>query len=77
MSQFSEQARFRRHVLPVLTRHGKEIGVRSQEGDENCASIVHLYTMLSNLRLSYTRPPGRTTPELCPEPTLAHGVAFH
>lgn len=54
MSQFSAQTRFRRHVLPVLTRHGKEIGVRSQEGDENCASIIHLYTMLYRICDSVT-----------------------
>lgn len=54
MSQFSAQTRFQRHVLPVLRRHGKEIGVRSQEGDENCASIIHLYMMLYRICDSIT-----------------------
>ena len=49
MSNFSAQARFQRHVLPVLEKHGKEIGVRSREGDANCATIIRLYMMLYKL----------------------------
>jgi hypothetical protein len=46
MSSFSARTRFERDIFPILQRHGKEIGVRSKEGDANCASIIRLYMML-------------------------------
>ena len=49
VSNFSTQVRFRRKILPILERHGKEIGVRSREGDTNCATIIRLYMMLYKL----------------------------
>jgi hypothetical protein len=49
MSETFSQRRFRRHVRPVLERYGKEIGVRSREGDANCANIIRLFMMLQKL----------------------------
>ena len=46
MNGFSSQVLFQRHILPILEKHGKEIGVRSKEGDENCSSIIRLYMLL-------------------------------
>ena len=50
MSEFSSQVRFQRHILPILEKHGKEIGVRSKEGDANCADVIRLFMMLSKFK---------------------------
>lgn len=50
MSEFSSQVRFQKQILPILQRHGKEIGVRSKEGDTNCADVIRLYMMLSKYK---------------------------
>lgn len=50
MSEFSSQVRFQKQILPILQRHGKEIGVRSKEGDTNCADVIRLYMMFSKFK---------------------------
>jgi hypothetical protein len=50
MSEFSSQVRFQKQILPILQKHGKEIGVRSREGDANCADVIRLYMMLSRFK---------------------------